>query len=76
MLMSRIGVIFAFLEHFRLIGRILDHGNDIMEHVESAKWYWGKKVCELRASDNQSGFSLVSQGVTQAMMIIDISKKC
>ena len=63
-------------EHFRLIGRILDRGDDIMEHVESAKWNWGKKVYELRVSDNQIGFSLVSQGVTQAMMIIDISKKC
>ena len=25
-------------EHFRLIGRILDRGDDILEHVESAKW--------------------------------------
>ena len=55
-----------------------DH-SDAVRHLFNRcpeKLNWGKKVYELRVSDHQIGFSLDSQGVTQAMMIIDISKKC
>ena len=63
-------------EMFRLISRILDRGGDIGEHIDSSKWNWSAKVLEMCLTDSQKGYSLVYHGVTQAMMIIDINKKC
>ena len=63
-------------EMFRLVGRIFDRGGEIREHIDSPKWNWSAKVSDMRLTDSQMGCSLVSQGETQAMMIVDINKKC
>ena len=63
-------------EQYRLAIGVMDLGRDILGYLESKKWNWRKKVSVLRINPNQRGFSLIYGGLTQAMMIVDISKKC
>ena len=63
-------------KQFRLLVNLIESGTDYKKHVDSSKWNWRRKVSVLRLNPDQRGFSLVWDGVTQAMMIVDISKKC
>lgn len=63
-------------EQYRSIVRILERGGNVLDHADSSKWKCRKKVSFMRLNPSQRGFSLVYQGVTQGMIIVDISKKC
>lgn len=63
-------------EQYRSIVRIIEGGGNVLDHADSSKWNWRKKVSFMRLNPRQRGFSLVYQGVTQGMIIVDISKKC
>ena len=63
-------------EQYRLLLNLIEGGVDYERHFDSFKWNWRRKVSVLRLNPNQRGFSLVSSAETQAMMIVDISKKC
>lgn len=59
----------------RRLNRFLDSGGSAADISESFNWNWDKKVYALRANQDQRGFSIVCEGVTEAMMIVDLSKK-
>lgn len=63
-------------EQYRLIVHMLNRGDDIAKNSDSLHWNWGNKVSDLSLSANKIGYSIVYGGITQALMIVDVGKKC
>lgn len=43
-------------EQYRSIVRIIERGGDILDHSDSSKWNWRKKVSFMRLNPSQRGF--------------------
>ncbi len=56
------------------LNRFLNQGGSVSNILESFHWRWDNKVFNMQTNPNQRGFSLVSEGITEAMMIVDLSK--